>query len=604
MRAPAPPSVRIELEAVPPPEGQPATLALSKTFAELVGDDLGREISPQFGQEARPVRLLQPGAALVGSARAPRANPTLSIDFGALEQRGRPAPPLLVARLRFESGRTQELRRELDLRPRWQTVELPLEAAEGEALELTLSLQLANDYVLVGIGTPRLSVPEIAPKTVLLVTSDTHRGDHVEGVPGAAVIDTPALRELASRGILFTDCWSTTNITIPSHVSIFTGLHPRDTGVNDNATILAADPDVLAERFRDAGWHTFSVTSLNLLSPTYSGLGQGFERTFNATTTRASAKTIDNALRMLDEAGARSVFAWVHVFDAHGPYEPHEPWSSRYYPGDPRSATIEPEPGLRVPPHLDGVRDAEYVRALYRGEIAHQDEQLARLFAHPRVRDGVVAFTGDHGEVLGSHGIWWAHKDVYPDTLHVPLALAWPGAPAGTVCATPVQNHDLGRTLLDLAGLAPVAFPGRNLAQLEQLEPGRPRFALSGARTAASITKDGWHLILQLETKDEPELRTHRERHQFELFDLRADPGARADLAAAEATRAKALRRELVEWLGGWKGERFAAFRRTDPEALANLAQLGYASNAPGDGAGAAPLVDPRCDCAWCARSR
>lgn len=599
-----PASVPVELRAVAPSTPLPANHALSKQFVELVGDNLEREISPQFGQEARPVRLLQPGAALVGSARAPRRNPTLSIDCGALERRGRATPPLLHVRVRFESGRILEQKRELDLEPRWHTLELPLEAEEGEALEVRLSLQLTGDYVLAGIGTPRLWVPEDAPRTVLLVTSDTHRGDHVEGVPGATRIDTPALRELAARGIVFSDCWSTTNITIPSHVSILTGLHPRDTGVNDNATILAADPDVLAERFRDAGWHTFSVTSLNLLSPTYSGLGQGFERTFNATTTRASTKTVDAALRLLDEAGPRSVFAWVHVFDAHGPYEPHSPWDTRYYSGDPRSPALEPEPGMRVPPNLEGVRDADYVRALYRGEIAHQDEQLARLFAHPRVRAGVVAFTGDHGEVLGSHGIWWAHKDVYPDTLHVPLALAWPGAPAGTVCTTPVQNHDLGRTLLDLAGLAEVEFPGRNLAQFEQLEPDRARFALSGARTAASITRGGWHLILQLETRDEPELRTHRERHQFELFDLRQDPGALKDRSADEFERAKALRRELLEWLAGWKGERFVAFRRTDAEALANLAKLGYASNAPGDGSDSAPLIDPRCACAWCAKGR
>ena len=125
-----------------------------------------------------------------------------------------------------------------------------------------------------------------------------------------------------------------------------------------------------------------------------------------------------------------------------------------------------------------------------------------------------------------------------------------------------------------------------------------------GAFTAASVTRAGWHLILQLETKDEPELRSHRERHQFELFDLRDDPGALHDVAGSELERAKALRRELLEWLAGWKGERFAAFRRTDAEALANLAKLGYASNAPGDGAASAPLIDPRCGCAWCGKGR
>ncbi len=587
-----------------PSAPQAAGRELSATWVELLGGDPARELPVQFSFESRPTRLLQPGWSLAGVARSPSDGGKLAFEYGVLETRGGATSAAIELRARLESGREVKQRLELDLKPRWHSLLIDLGAAKGEAVELSLALaEPQQGYVLVGVPAARLHVSESAPRTVILITSDTHRGDHVEGLPRSVAIETPALRELGARGVTFTDCWSTINITVPSHVAILAGLHPRDSGITDNQTMFADDPVVLAELFRDAGWHTFATTSLNLLTAAHSGLGQGFERMIAPQSTRPSPKTVDAALRLLDEAHDRSVFAWVHVFDAHGPYEPPPPYDTRFYPAgrDPRSSAIEPELGMRVPPNLPGVRDADYIRALYRGEIAHQEQQLLRLLEHPRVKQGIVALTGDHGEVLGRHGIWWAHKDVYPDTLHVPLAIAWPGAPAGTRFDAPVQNSNLGRTLLDLAGLERAPFPGRNLSRLEP--SSAPRFALSGARTAASITSDGWHLVLQLVLSDEPEQKTHRESHQFELFHLTADPDCERDVASDEPERSQRLHRQLTQWLAGWKGERFAAFKRTDAATVANLAQLGYASNTEASDA-AAPLFDPKCGCTWCQRVR
>lgn len=572
---------------------------------ELAGDPT-RVVSVPLGLESRAARILRPGWRLVGRGRAPSAAAKLALDFGALDRRGAGSELALEASIERANGTRVEQRFELDWRNRWAHQVVALECDEGEALELTLELVGdAAAHALVAVPSLALYTPEPAPRTVLLVTSDTHRGDHVEGARGAPLLETPALRELAARGVSYDDCWSTINITVPSHVAMLSGLHPRDSGITDNQTTFSDAPTTLPEVFRGAGWHTFAVTSINLLTPTHSGLGQGFERMVAPLAARTSDKTVDAALRMLDEASDRSVFFWVHVFDAHGPYEPPVPFDRKFYAAqrDPKDPSIEPEPGMRVPSYLPGVRDAEYIRALYRGEIASVDRELARLFAHPRVRAGVVAFTGDHGEVLGRHGIWWAHKDIYPDTLHVPLILAWPAAPGGTRVSAPVQNSDVGRTLLDLAGYSGMAFPGRDLARIEALESASPRFALSGARTSASITRDGWHLIMQLAVLDEPEQRTHRVLHEVELFRLSDDPDCAHNLVQGERQRAQALRAELLSWLAQWKGERFAASKRTDAATAANLAQLGYASNsATGDAR--APLYDDACACAWCQRWR
>ena len=84
-----------------------------------------------------------------------------------------------------------------------------------------------------------------------------------------------------------------------------------------------------------------------------------------------------------------------------------------------------------LPFYLRGLTDVEFPHAQYRAEIDYLDTQLAGVFSLPRFRSAVVAFTSDHGESFGQHGVWWDHAELYPDSVHVPLILAWPGAPAG-----------------------------------------------------------------------------------------------------------------------------------------------------------------------------
>ncbi len=83
---------------------------------------------------------------------------------------------------------------------------------------------------------------------------------------------------------------------------------------------------------------------------------------------------------------------------------------------------------------LPGLRDPEWVRAQYRGEVSYLDGELGRLLESPRFAQGIIAVTGDHGESLGEHAIWWDHKGLYPNCLRVPLILAWPG------CARPASR--------------------------------------------------------------------------------------------------------------------------------------------------------------------
>ena len=469
----------------------------------------------------------------------------------------------------------------------WRDVAVDVEGEAGE--RVTFAVELASDRpALAAIAEAAVFEPLLAPPTVVLITSDTHRGDHVEFATDSVGARTPTLAALAARGLAFTDAFASSNITVPSHVALMTGRTPKETGVLDNATELAERANTLAEHFAAAGWATFAATSTSLLDPLNAGLGQGFERfsspgSDDPKARQRSRRLADETLATLESwwpaAEGRPLFVWLHVFDAHSPYgapedllEPY--WSAGRDPADPTLPEPVPE---HVPEWAAGVRDLDYLRARYKAGASWVDRGLARVLTRERVRRGWVVVTSDHGENLGEHDIWWTHKDVYRQTLHVPLVLAGPGVPSGRSSPTPVRMIDVGRTLLDLCGFSDAEYPGRDLIAIADGRAGaaRPRFAVSGRTRSASITWEGFLLVKKLVDHRLGRRGRFVEAGQVELFDLGTDPRGIVDVAAEHPERVA----ELDAWLERWLAEPSAGLAgetKHDAETRRALAELGY----------------------------
>jgi arylsulfatase A-like enzyme len=162
----------------------------------------------------------------------------------------------------------------------------------------------------------------------------------------------------------------------------------------------------------------------------------------------------------------------------------------------------------------------------------------------------VVAVTGDHGEEFIEHGDLSHHNDkLFDELLHVPLLVAAPGVPAARRSEA-VSLVDLGRTLLDLAGLQQRAFPGRSFAAL--VTGGEPRGApfevvahgyLAASRGEASarerecLVAGRYKLVRDLVSG------------ALSLYDLETDPGERVDLAGDEPGRTSELAARLDGYL-------------------------------------------------------
>jgi arylsulfatase A-like enzyme len=466
----------------------------------------------------------------------------------------------------------------------WNDLSLDLAPWTGEQLALEFALETPGDRpALAAIEAPTVVIPDRRAATVLLVTSDTHRAEYLGRADLGVSVRTPAIDNLAARGVFFEDCFASANTTLPSHVALMTGRDPAATGVINNRTRLAARANTLAERFEAEGWATYAVTSAKHMNDGWSGLGQGFERYDwpPVERERQAPESVARLLNWLPDADGRPLFVWLHLFDAHRPYAPPEELARGYYgsDADPFSKDL-PEPSWPAPPNLIGLRDLAWAEACYRGEVSYLDSELARVLAVPRFAEGIVAFTSDHGEALGDQGIWWEHLGVYPAVLHVPMILAWPGAPQGRRIEAPVRNFDLARTLLQLAGLEEGDFPGRDLTATWNdgaLSP-MPRFAFGSDGHALSVTSAGWHLVVSLKIPSPDAYTRDPVRDSpVELYHLTEDPGCTEDLAQGEDERVARLGGALLRWLENAEGA-LAERNEVDEAAAGMLTGLGYAA--------------------------
>jgi choline-sulfatase len=426
------------------------------------------------------------------------------------------------------------------------------------------------------LGACRPAPPPVA-RNLVLVTIDTLRADRL-GCYGNRDVATPNLDRIADEGVLAPEAAVHVPLTRPSHVCLMTGLYPADSGIRDNVSPeLRPDVPTLAELLRAQGFRTAGFVSSIVLSA-QSGLNRGFEKygdAFDAgaddarflnTIQKRGDVTTGEALAWLRSRPEGRSFLWLHLYDPHDPYEPPEPYASRYA-GRP-----------------------------YDGEVAYADEQVGRLQAEllrlGMQRDTLLIVTSDHGEGLGEHGENVHGFFVYQSTLHVPFLARGPGIAPGTRLAVTARSVDVLPTALELLGVprpAGLKLRGRSLAgALSGRE--RPAEAASYAEALLPLLHYGW--------SDLRSLREGRwkyvEAPRPELYDLQQDPGESHDLAGTEPGRAEALRAALMLQM---QEERTAAVAPSSaagvpPDLLEKLGALGYlGAGAPrsGEGSGADP---------------
>lgn len=404
---------------------------------------------------------------------------------------------------------------------------------------------------------------------VLLITLDTLRADRV-GAYGSRRGATPAIDALAAGGVRFDQAMSVAPLTLPSHATILSGLLPPHHGLRNNgAGSFPADRETLATRFSANGYRTAAFIGAFVLDRRF-GLQRGFDvyddeiprdpaLGDHLEAERRGDAVARRAAEWLAGGDERPFFAWVHLYDAHFPYVPPEPFRGRYS------------------------------SAPYDGEVAFVDAQVKRLLDELErlgQRDRtIVVIAGDHGEALGEHGELTHGLLLYEPSLRVPFIVAAPGMLEPRVVATPVGLADLAPTLARLAGV-PFAgrVDGRDLA--DALRRGKEPLPADLYAETEYPALYGWSPLAAMRRGSYKYIASPHP----ELFDLAADPRESRNILGDQRRVMRALD-------AGVKALRATAAAPPegvpDAETMAKLASLGYVGGAAPARAGA-ERADPK----------
>ncbi len=415
---------------------------------------------------------------------------------------------------------------------------------------------------------------------VILISIDTLRADHL-GAYGYSRPTSPTLDALAAQGARFTNCVAVSPWTLPSHVSMFTGLYPSHNGVTGTGTELKRHVRTLVDLLSQRDFATGAVIAADLVLPCRrcrSGFDSVTYFEWKAEPGSEGPSILDTgedvteaAIRWLDKNGEHDFFLFLHYYDLHSDYAPKETFARAV------GAKMEnPQAGSHeyLLRHRDTgnlrPEEVEQAAALYDGEIRKVDSLLKEVLAFVKRRGWwdktLIVVTSDHGEEFQEHGGLLHGRKMYEELLHVPLIIKGPGIPAGKVVPAVVQHTDIAPTILAATGTPlPEGLDGRSLLELVA---GRER----SWKNQAVAEADHFHRK-QMARAESLKLIVDRSG-AVELYDLESDPAEQTNLAAARPTAVARLKRLLPELLGAATNP--APARPLSPRERQRLQALGY----------------------------
>jgi arylsulfatase A-like enzyme len=331
----------------------------------------------------------------------------------------------------------------------------------------------------------------VRPLNVIFLVVDSLRARSLRGEEMAAS-RVPFLSRLDATATTFRRAYATECWTLPSHMSMFTGLMPSRHGAHfRNLGYTGTDPTI-AEILSGLGHRTELVTRNSIFEGSIPGVTRGFQtctrplaevgrldplaimlalskprfrrqvrsggffhplqkqsrdfvRMFARAVLPADRLALDHVLERATHhrrAGER-FFIFANLYDVHAPYPPTD--TSILRPFWAREALLE---NLMMPVVLPKLGAHRYIRKGFRmsalarrlllqrylSAIELMDRKLSAFYDAARgsgvLDDTLLVITSDHGEGFGEHGLYLHDSSVFETHLHVPLWILHPDRPA------------------------------------------------------------------------------------------------------------------------------------------------------------------------------
>ena len=463
---------------------------------------------------------------------------------------------------------------------------------------------------------PGVARAEKSKPNILVIMSDEHNAG-VLGCHGNKLIRTPTLDGLAERGVVFENAYTNSPLCVPCRLSFTSGKYiSRVGGWSNDCWLPGPDYPSLPRILNAAGYESFLCGKMhydascrygfteiggNMNKSFMTGRGarrqaddlqprKGLSARFDAFHTgRGAGMKHDEAVA----AGAREFlskrkkddkpfFLFCGLITPHFPLIVPEAYWENYK---------EKVPMPELPPgHLDSLPlnykhlrvgfsvvnvPPEIVRKgreLYYGLTQWMDETvggiLQALGKSAAADNTVVIYTTDHGENMGEHGLWWKNC-MYEHAAHVPLIVSWPARWKGGQRRTQACSLlDVVRTIADLGGAeTPADWNGASLCRWLDDRNGQwkdmavSEYYAHNIASGYAMLRTGQYKYVYHTPPDE------KHTAERELYDLKADPGEFANLAAKPEQQARIteLHAALVKELG------------EDPDATERRCRADYA---------------------------
>jgi choline-sulfatase len=365
---------------------------------------------------------------------------------------------------------------------------------------------------------------------IVLITVDTLRSEM--SLTGYERPITPNLDKLASKGVFFEQAYSLASYTGKSIGPMLSGKYPSETHRGwKHFNSYGKQDTMVTERLKSAGFHTMSVQGHWYFNKPH-GLHRGFDVVdmtafpgYGAQATNDSSVTSDKlsdaALKLLADPSHtdKRFFMWIHYLDPHADYLSHK----------------------------DGPDFGASERGKYDGEIAFTDKHVGRVLDYiakqPWGKNTAIVVSSDHGEAFAEHGIIRHGFEVWEELVRVPLIVYVPG----------LKPHRVKerRSLVDLV---PTIM---DLAKLKLETPQDKNDFLSGKSWIDDILQpDGYkpeerEILVDMPPGPHNGFRRAYYDHDLKLyvtdgahlrlFDLKADPAEKQDLAKTDKEKLKQI---------------------------------------------------------------
>lgn len=394
-----------------------------------------------------------------------------------------------------------------------------------------------------------------APNIIVIVSDDQGYADS-SCYDHPKEVSTPAIDQLASEGVRFTNGYASAYVCAPTRAGLLTGRYQQRFGfyeAGDSRTGMPTSEITIAEVLKKKGYTSAIIGKWHVgLEPEYRPLKRGFDEfygflghgahdyfnldiTDEHTSIYRNDKPINDTGYLTDNL-AREAVSFIER-NQKKPFFLYLPFNAVHWPLQAKQK------------YIDLFETGDENRDIYLAMLKSMDEAICKVLDAVK-RTGVddntlIIFFSDNGGAkknFANNGILRDYKQtVYEGGIRVPFIVRWPARlPKGLVCHKPVISLDVMPTVCAAAGVElpnDRVYDGKNIIPAilnRSLRPLHEALFWYDGTNQWAVRVDSWKLLSR--------------NGSLELFDLKSDISEKNDLKEQNPHVVKRLQGIFDTW--------------------------------------------------------